>query len=83
MRIIESYAYGPSSTARVGVPARARELLKRDSGFESDSVTGVAASTATAREERGAELRRMAQNGEYTVDVAEVSKRIIDWHLEK
>ncbi len=83
MRITESYLYSPSGTVRAAVPAPAREILKSDPGFETDSTAGVAVSPTAGRKERVAELRRFVQEGRYKVDAEEVSRKIVDSHLER
>ncbi len=84
MKISDSYPYMSQISSRAAVPAPAREVVKASTSQpESDSVGGVAASAAQARQSRVAELRQRVQSGSYQPDAQQVSHSMVDQHLNK
>ena len=84
MKISDSYSYmSQISSSRAAVPAPAREVVKKASTSQSDSVGGVAAGAAQARQGRVDELRQRVQSGTYQPDSRQVSQSIVGQHLNK
>jgi anti-sigma28 factor (negative regulator of flagellin synthesis) len=84
MTVGETRPYTPHDSVCSAVGAPSTKLSNGGEAVSGEDVAvGVGASIAEQRESRIEELSRQVQNGVYQVDVHEVSKKIVDEHLNR